>query len=71
MTVSSTPPALRAYRSRHTIQPVREWSADFDRIIEVCIVDSIRVYPVGGRMVHDRYEIRELVKRERGEEVPW
>ncbi len=67
-----TPPALTAYRTKHRVVVVRDWSEDFGRFETVCETDGIRVYQVmGGRWYHHVSEIKELAARERGEPIDW
>ena len=67
-----TPPALKAYRTRHRVVVVRDWSEDFGRFVPVCETDGIRVWMRrGGTYRHDASEIAELAARERGESIDW
>lgn len=66
MTIT-TPPALRDYRTNHTIRPVRDWSDDLNGFVMRCPVDSIRVQQnAGGQWRHESAEIKQLAAFERG-----
>ena len=68
----TTPVALTAYRSRHTIKVVKDWDDDWKRFTPVCETDGIRVYELSrGRLVHASDEIKELAALERGEGIAW
>ncbi len=72
MTTATTPPALVSYRSRHTVEPVKDWQEDFGYFVNVCRTDSIRVYQrADGRWAHDRSEIKQLVAFESGFQIDW
>lgn len=70
-TTATTPPALRAYRERHVITPVRDYGEEWGGYREVCEHDGIRVYARQGGYVHDPSEIKDLAARERGEAIRW
>ena len=83
----TTPVALKAYRTRHTIRPVRDWDEDFKNFTPVCETDGIRVIPrtvrrntravervpllSRGHWRHDPAEIKQLAALERGEGIRW
>ncbi len=70
MTTPTTPPALRAYRTRHRVVVVRDWSEDFGRFVPVCETDGIRVYARrNGAYRHDSFEIAQLAAFERGWQI--
>ncbi len=68
----TTPPALTAYRTRHTVKPVRDWQDDFRTFVNVCERDGIRVHPLrNGTYRHDASEVAQLAAFERGERLDW
>lgn len=67
-----TPPALVAYRSRHTVKPVRDWDDSFKYYTTVCERDGIRVHVQrNGTYRHDATEVKQLAAFERGEKLDW
>jgi len=59
---------LAAYRSRHTIAPVKDWDDDYRRgYVLRCIIDGLRVIPRANGHRHHPDDIRALARAERGE----
>lgn len=68
---ATTPVTLSLYRDRHRIASIRAFDDDYQRMVDVCEHDGIRLYAQRGRWVHDPWAIKELAALERGEGIRW